>query len=65
MSEETAHFRVVLRVEELDADGEIIEVGSEHVLADFENDQDDTSVGQMSDDYYNKVVRNCVHGRLT
>lgn len=59
MSEETAHFRVVLRVEELDENGDCINVGSEQVLADFPNDDDGTSVGQMSDDYYNEVMRKC------
>jgi len=62
--EESTHFRVVLRVEQLDGDGNCIDVGSEHVLADYENDDDGTSVGQLSDDYYNKVVNNCVRGRL-
>ena len=62
---ETAHFRVMLRVEELDKDGKVVDVVSKHILADYPNDDDGSSVGQMSDDYYNKVVRNCVHGKLT
>jgi hypothetical protein len=54
---ETNHFRVVLRVEELDEAGTCIDVGSEDVLADFPNDIDDCSVGQKSDDFYNDVLR--------
>jgi hypothetical protein len=65
MLDEIAHFRVKVIVEELDGNGEVIEVVSDHVLADYENDDDGTSIGQMSDDYFNKVVRNCVHGKLT
>lgn len=61
----TAHFRVMLIVQELDADGNCIEVVSKHMLADYPNDDDGSSIGQMADDYYNKVVRNCVHGKLT
>jgi hypothetical protein len=54
---ETNHFRVVVRVEELDEEGTCIDVPSEQVLADFPDDTDDTSVGQKSDDFYNKVIR--------
>jgi hypothetical protein len=54
---EIAHFRVKLIVEELDGNGEVIEVGSENVLADFPNDDDGTSIGQMSDDFFNEVIR--------
>ena len=43
---EIAHFRVKVIVEELDGNGEVIEICSEHILANYENDQDDTSVGQ-------------------
>jgi hypothetical protein len=62
--EEIAHYRVKVIVEELDGNGEVIDVVSEHILADYENDQDDDSVGQKSDNYFNKVVRTCVHGKL-
>jgi hypothetical protein len=56
---ELAHFRVVVRVEELDSEGTCIDVPSEQVLADFPDDQDDCSVGQKSDDHYNEVIRKC------
>ena len=54
---ETNHFRVKVVVEELDKDGEVIEVCSEKELADFPNDDDGTSIGQMSDDFFNEVIR--------
>ena len=54
---EINHFRVVIRVEELNGDGSVMEVVSDHVLGDFPDDFDDTSVGQKSDDFYNKVIR--------
>jgi len=54
---EIAHFRVKLIVEELDGNGEVIEVSSEKVLADFPDDDDGSSIGQMSDDFFNEVIR--------
>jgi len=56
---EIAHFRVVLKVEELDEDGEVVDVCSEQVLADFPDDDDGESIGQKSDDYYNEIIRKC------
>ncbi len=53
---EIAHFRVRIIVEELDVNGEVIDVCSEKELADFPNDDDGTSVGQMSDDFFNNVI---------
>ena len=54
------HTRVVVRVEELDEGGNCIDVPSEQVLAEFPKDEDETSEGQMSDDFYNKVIRQCM-----
>jgi hypothetical protein len=54
------HTRVVVRVEDLDNDGNCIDVPSEQVLADFPNDEDEMSEGQQSDDYYNDVIRKCM-----
>ena len=54
---ESNHFRVVLRVEELDENGDCIDVGSEDVLADFPNDDNGINVGQQSDDFYNQILR--------
>lgn len=59
MADEINHFRVVIKVEELNSDGSVMEVVSDHVLKDFPNDFDDTHVGQKSDDYYNNVIRKC------
>ena len=56
-TKEIAHFRVRLVVEELDGNGEVIETCSEKVLADFPDDDDGSSIGQMSDDFFNEVIR--------
>ena len=50
-------FRVVLRVEELDDDGNCIDVPSEQVLANFYNDESEDSVGEGSDNFFNTVIR--------
>ena len=59
MAEETAHFRVKVIVEELDSDGEVIEICSEHELADFPDDDNGIDIGQQSDDFFNDVIRKC------
>ena len=51
------HFRVVIRVEQLDGEGNCEEVVSEDVLGDFPEDEDDISVGQKSNDFYEEVVK--------
>ena len=59
MSDKTHHTRVVVRVEELDKEGKIMNVPSKHVLADFPNDTEEFCDGQKSDDYFNDVIRKC------
>lgn len=50
------HTRVVIRVEELDVNGDCIDVPSEQVVADFPNDEDVTSEGEQSDKFYNTLI---------
>jgi hypothetical protein len=58
-TDETYHTRVRVIVEELDGNGDVIDVVSETTLADFPDDQDDEYQGQKSDDFYNDVVKKC------
>jgi hypothetical protein len=61
--DETHHTRVVVRVEELDANGDCIDVPSEQVLADFPDDQNEEYAGMQSDNFYNDVIKKCM-GRV-
>jgi hypothetical protein len=54
---EIAHFRVKVIVEELDGNGEVVEVVSGKVVADFENDDDGESIGMQSDTFFNTLIR--------
>jgi len=52
-----AHYRVVIKTEKLDEGGNVEDIVSEDVLAEFTNDVDGDSEGQMSYDYHNEIVR--------
>jgi hypothetical protein len=58
--DETYHTRVVVRVEEVDGEGNCIDVPSEQVLADFPDDQNEEYAGLKSDDFYNDVITKCM-----
>jgi hypothetical protein len=61
--DETYHTRVVVRVEELDGNGDCIDVPSEQVIADFPDDQNEEYAGIQSDNLFNDIVKQFI-GRV-
>jgi hypothetical protein len=58
--DETYHTRVKVIVEELDGNGDVVEIVSDHILGDFPDDQNGEYAGLKSDELFNDVVR--AHG---
>jgi hypothetical protein len=58
-TDETYHTRVRVIVEELDGNGDVIDVVSENTLADFPDDQNEEYSGLQSDTFFNDVIKKC------
>jgi len=56
-AEKPYHTRVRLISEELDESGEVVDTLSEDVLAEFDDDSDDDSVGRKTDAFVTSVTR--------
>jgi hypothetical protein len=56
-TDETYHTRVRVIVEELDGNGDVIDVVSEKTVADFPDDQNDEYQGEQSDNFFNTLTR--------